>query len=127
MAIRHDPSPLLTLPAISTTGGGLLLLAGTKALDALTTAVGLAASPDVVEANALVAAVMRALGVGPALLALSVLTVAVIAGFTESAAHLSRWAEDTPSPAVVRQFGYGVPSALHVGIAVNNTIVLASL
>jgi hypothetical protein len=127
MSIHDRPSAWSTGPDLHSPAAGLLVLAGTKSLDLVTTLVGLRASPHIVEANGLVAGAMAALGVAPALLVLSALTVATITGATELAAVLTRRSETTPSSGVVRIVGYGVPSLFHVGVAIHNTTVIAAV
>jgi len=106
-------------------GLGVAVLSATKALDAVTTVVGLTAVDHLEEGNELVARTMAVLGVDVALVVISVLTIAGITLSTEAGRRLAAGQPD-PSiePATVRLVGYGTPSLYHVGIATYNLILI---
>lgn len=105
---------------------GVVGVAATKGLDGVTTIVGLAAAPWIVERNVFVASVMDAIGVAPALLLVGLATIAAIVLTTETAVSLSNRSMngEMPSPGVIRLVGYGLPSLIHVGIATYNLSVI---
>lgn len=103
------------------------MLSLTKGLDGVTTMAGLYASPSIVEKNVFVASAMEAIGIAPALLLISIVTIVTIAVATESAAYLSRrtTSAELPRPAAIRFVGYGIPSLFHVAIATHNVFVIS--
>lgn len=107
---------------------GLAVLSLTKALDGVTTMVGLSASTSIVEKNVFVASAMHAIGVASALLLTSVVTIATIVIATETATCLSRrtTSAELPRPAAIRLVGYGIPSLFHIAIATHNVFVISS-
>lgn len=119
------PPTLPSLPEPSLTWG-VFALAATKGLDGITTMVGLAAAPWIVERNVFVASVMDAIGVAPALLLVGLLVVAVIVLATETAVLLSHQSKthEMPPPGTIRLFGYGLPSLIHVAIAFHNLSII---
>lgn len=126
MATSSSTAPALpSLPEPSRTWG-VLGVAATKGLDGITTLVGLAAAPWIVERNVFVASVMDAVGVAPALLLISLATVATIVLVSETAVRLSQrsTSHEMPKPGTIRLVGYGLPSLIHVSIASHNLLVI---
>jgi hypothetical protein len=111
-------------------GAGTLVaaLAASKLADAVTTLVGLAAKDSVHEANPIVAAAIAAHGATAAVVAFSVGAVVATAAITEGAvALLDRYADPTPAGVhAVRLTGYGLPTVVHVVIAAQNIVVVAT-
>lgn len=103
-------------------------LAASKLADAATTLVGLHASEHVHEANPVVAAAIAAHGATTAVLATTVAVVAVIAAVTEATvAGLARYGDPTPAALdAVRLVGYGLPTVVHVVVAAQNVVVVAT-
>lgn len=125
MATSVTASPALPRLPEPSRAWGVAGVAATKGLDGITTMVGLAAAPWIVERNAFVASVMEAIGVAPALLLIGLATIATIVLATEAAVALSsRTSDEMPHPGVIRLVGYGLPSLLHVAIATYNVSVI---
>lgn len=105
------------------------VLAATKGADVSTTLVGLWTVPGVREANPLVAGAMRAVGAPVAVLTLGVAAVVFITAATEAGAAAVEAADSTPpwGPKAVRLTGYGLGSAVHLGVAAANVSLLASV
>lgn len=105
----------------------LAVLAATKLADAATTYAGLELATGVREANPLVAGLVHAHGTLPALVAVTVVVVAVIGAVTEVAvAVVARFVDAAPRTRLaLRLVGYGLPSAFHVAVAARNAAVLA--
>lgn len=105
--------------------GGLWagLLVGTKALDVVTTAVGLLVVPGFSEANPFAAAVFESVGVITGLLLLSIATIVVVGLVTETGARYLERLEDTPewAPTFTRTVGYGPLSVVFGAAALHNT------
>lgn len=126
MATSTSTAPALpSLPEPSRMWG-VLGVAATKGLDGITTMVGLAAAPWIIERNVFVASVMDAIGVAPALLLVGLATIATIVIVTETAIHFSQQSEghEMPRPGAIRLVGYGLPSFIHVCIASYNLTVI---
>jgi hypothetical protein len=104
------------------------VLVASKLADVVTTFVGLRLASGVREANPVVADAIAAVGAPAALLGIGVLAVAAVVVVTEAAAWLVATYVDPPPGALrqVRLVGYGLPSAVHVFVAAQNAVVLAS-
>lgn len=126
MATSSSTAPALPSLPKPTRTWGVLGVTATKGLDGITTMVGLAAAPWIVEQNVFVASVMDAIGVAPALLLISIATIATIVLVSETAVLLSQrsTSHEMPRPGVIRLVGYGLPSLIHVGIASYNLSVI---
>lgn len=126
MATSVTTSPVLPRLPEPSRAWGVAGVAATKGLDGITTMVGLAAAPWIVERNAFVASVMDAIGVAPALLLVGLATIVTIVLATEAAVVLSSRSTsgEMPRPGVIRLVGYGLPSLLHVAIATYNVSVI---
>lgn len=126
MATSSSTAPALPSLPEPTRTWGVLGVAATKGLDGITTMVGLAAAPWIVERNVFVASVMDAIGVAPALLLVSLATIATIVLVSETAVLLSRrsTSHEMPRPGVIRLVGYGLPSLIHICIASYNLSVI---
>jgi len=105
---------------------GLGLLVATKLGDVLTTLVGLR-FVGAHEANPVAARAIDAVGLFPAIVALTFVTVALVAGVTEGAASVLavRFDVDVWTLGAVRFVGYVVPSLVYVGVVTHNVVVLA--
>lgn len=127
MALSRETPRVARAPPDVTPLWGLAVLSMTKGLDGVTTMVGLYASPSIVEKNVLVASTMQAIGIAPALLLISIVTVVTIAVSTETATYLSRrtTSAELLRPAAIRLVGYGIPSLFHVAIATHNVFVIS--
>ena len=99
------------------------LLVATKALDVVTTAVGLLLVPGFVEANPYAAAVFESMGVLTGLLVLSAVTLLVVGSVTEFGARYLERDADTPewAPTFTRIVGYGPLSVVFGAAALHNT------
>lgn len=126
MATASSTSPALPSLPEPSRRLGVLGVASTKGLDGVTTLVGLAAAPWIVERNVFVASMMETIGVAPALLLIGLATIATIVLVTETAIHLSQRSasHEMPRPGAIRLVGYGLPSLIHVGIATYNLSII---
>lgn len=104
-----------------------MVLAATKVADAATTYAGLEVVAGVREANPAVAGLVHAHGTLPALTAVTVAVVCVVAAVTESAVLVVGRFPDASAESrlALRLVGYGLPSLFHVAVAARNTAVLA--
>ena len=104
----------------------IVCLSLTKALDATTTAVGLAFVPGVVEANPFAAALFAAVGVFPGLLLASLAVLAFVVAITETGAAWLARRSDAPewAPVATRTVGYLPPSLVFGAAAVHNAALL---
>ena len=141
---RNDPSSVTTAGHRPTAGtssfrscfersalsvSGLVLLAAAKAMDALTTGVGLRYVPGIYEANPIADAAFRRLGIVDGLVWSSFVVIVAIALITEVAAIAvaARRPGGHLAP-LVRVVGYGIPAVLFGAIAVYNAqLLLAGL
>jgi|GEM_PF-2361003 len=141
---RNDPSNVTTAGHRPTAGtssfrscfersalsvSGLVLLAAAKAMDALTTGVGLRYVPGIYEANPIADAAFRRLGIVEGLLWSSFVVIVAIALITEVAAiAVAARRPDGHLAPLVRVVGYGIPAVLFGAIAVYNAqLLLAGL
>ena len=108
---------------------GLVLLAAAKAMDALTTGVGLRYVPGIYEANPIADAAFRRLGIVDGLVWSSFVVIVAIALITEVAAiAVAARRPDGHLAPLVRVVGYGIPAVLFGAIAVYNAqLLLAGL
>lgn len=105
---------------------GVVLLAGTKLADAVTTAVGVMAVPGIVELNPIASAVFAGKGTLTGLAVLSFVTVAVATVTAEWLAILIRRRFDMPRLALLAKGTiYGSLSLLFGAIAVNNALLIS--
>ena len=108
---------------------GFVLLTAAKAMDALTTGVGLRYVPGIYEANPIADAAFRRLGIVDGLVWSSFVVIVAIALITEVAAIAvaARRPGGHLAP-LVRVVGYGIPAVLFGAIAVYNAqLLLAGL
>lgn len=107
---------------------GAVAVGATKALDMLTTAVGLHATP-LAEANPVVLHVVSFVGTVPGLLAIGALTVAVIVVLVEAVVHALHRYFDTSSAGLlaVRVVGYGIPSVFNALVAAHNVVLIGAV
>ena len=107
---------------------GIACLSLTKALDATTTALGLALVPGIAEANPFAAALFSAVGVIPGVALGSLLVLAFVVGVTEIGVAWLRRQSDAPgwAPTAVRVVGYVPLSLLFVVVAIHNAMLLWS-
>jgi hypothetical protein len=106
---------------------GIALLTATKMADALTTGVGLRFVPSVYEANPMVDALFRQVGITTGLLVSSCVIVVAITLVTEVASiAVSVRRRDGHLAPIVRLVGYGLPSSLFALVAVYNATVLVA-
>ena len=108
---------------------GIALLTAAKAMDALTTGVGLRYVPGIYEANPIADAAFRRLGIVDGLVWSSFVVIVAIALITEVAAiAVAARRPDGHLAPLVRVVGYGIPAVLFGAIAVYNAqLLLAGL
>lgn len=128
MATTSRASPALPRIPEPSRAWGVFGVTATKGLDGITTMVGLAAAPWIVERNLFVASVMDTIGVAPALLLIGLTVIAAIVLATEMAVHLSLRSMDPEilPPGAIRLVGYGLPSLIHLSIASYNLSIITS-
>ena len=114
------PTPFRHLVGWTWVWAGLLVVG--KALDALTTGVGLLYVPGFVEANPFAAAYFGSMGVATGLLTLSLLTVTIVTLVTEVGARYLVRHDEAPvwGPTVTRFVGYVPLSVVFVFAALHN-------
>lgn len=101
----------------------------TKALDATTTAVGLALVPGLAEANPVAATLFSTVGVLPGLLLASLVILAIVVAVTETGAGWLRRHPDAPgwAPRATRIAGYLPPSLVFGAAAIHNATLVWSV
>jgi len=104
---------------------GVIAVVATKALDVLTTLVGLHAT-QLVEANPVVLHVVASVGTVPGLLAIGALTVLAVVALVEATVYALSLRFD-PSPMgvlAVRVVGYGIPAVFNALVATHNALLI---
>lgn len=105
---------------------GVLAVAVTTSLDAISTVVGLSLVPRLVERNPLARGLFDAVGLLAGIVVASVVAIVVVAAVTESAVHYleTRRADDGNLGIPVRLLGYGVPSIVSLSTALHNVALV---
>ena len=100
---------------------GLVLLTAAKAMDALTTGVGLRYVPGIYEANPIADAAFRRLGIVDGLFWSSFVVIVAITLITEAVATaVAARRPDGHLAPVVRIVGYGIPALVFAAVSVYN-------
>lgn len=110
-----------------TTRQGIGAIAATYTLDAVSTVAGLTFAPILVEQNPVARTLFAHLGIVETVVVLSILAGAVVIAVTETASRRIR--ERTGHDrfgALVRLFGYGIPSVVSLFAATNNLVLLVT-
>lgn len=113
-------------PGIAPGHPGIACVSLTKALDATTTAIGLALVPGIAEANPVAATLFSTVGVLPGVVLGSLIVLAFVVALTESGVAWLRRQPDAPdwAPTATRVAGYLLPSLVFGAAAVHNAALL---
>lgn len=107
---------------------GMLAVAVTTALDAVSTIAGLSLAPTLVERNPFARRLFDAVGLLPGIVVASAFAIVLVVAVTEFAVHYygDRMTDSSGTVPPIRLVGYGFPSIISLSTALHNVALLAA-